>query len=433
LATGRVKVDVVAGLLEVSVLTYPDRSYAQAVDDARRLVGAPNNAALFPGHFLKASFPKIGGRVALLRAAGQMVGAGFLFPRALPGGQREYTLQLHRALSDFNTPASEVAKAVERAIGAAIHCYEPTSELSFSPPMPPDEYIGRPGADAAREVRELQNRIWAPPSADGLYPVDMHSLDFGPGTSLLARIDGSAVGFLFGFYKFGGAALPPLLAERHSADFRLESQLMGVLHLYRRRSVAVDLKRRQAELARGDEIHVVNWTFDPLQYGNAHLNFCRLGGVAFDFSPNYYDFANQLNVAPASRLSVTWLIRSARVHWALAGAGQPGMDLRYVPDVVRLNDGPERVAMANGARRIAIEIPADWTGLQGAAATAAEAGDARPLETVLAWRRTTDQILGECVGASEGRYALTGTGRDGDRRYLVGERVDEALLGILGE
>jgi predicted GNAT superfamily acetyltransferase len=423
-----------AGPIEVSILTYADRSYAQEIDNARTLLGAPNNPTLFPGHFLKASFPKIGGRVVLLRANGQVVGFAFLFPRALSRGERVFTMRLHRALPDFSTPAAEIADAVERVLGETVHFYEPTADLTFAPPLPPDQYIGRPGADQAHEVRELQNRIWAPPSADGLYPSDMHSLDFALGTSLLARLDGSTpAGFLFGFYKFGGASLPPLLAERHPADFRLESQLMGVLHAYRRRSVAVDLKRRQAELAQVDGIHLVNWTFDPLQYGNAHLNFCRLGGVAFDFHPNYYDFANQLNVAPASRLSVTWLIRSARVHWALVGSGQTGIDLRYAPDVVRLNDGPERVATTNDAPHVAVEIPADWTGLQRAAATAAMEGDARQLDLVLKWRNTTDEILGECVGVADGKYVLTGTGHDGDRRYLIGERIDDVLLGSLGE
>jgi predicted GNAT superfamily acetyltransferase len=425
---------LVADSIQVSVLDYADRSYPQAIDDARQLLGAPNNPTLFPGHFLKASFPKIGGRVLFLRANGHAVGVGYLFPRALNGGIREFTLRLHRALPDFTARAAEIANAVEHALGETVHFYEPTADLTFAPPLPPDQYIGRPGADEAHEVRELQNRIWAPPSADGLYPSDMHSLDFALGTSLLARLDGGTpAGFLFGFYKFGGAALPALLAERHPADFRLESQLMGVLHAYRRRNVAVDLKRRQAELARADGIHLVNWTFDPLQYGNAHLNFCRLGGVAFDFYPNYYDFANQLNVAPASRLSVTWLIRSARVHWALAGSGQTGIDLRYAPDVVCLNDGPERAATTDGALRIAVEIPSDWTGLQRAAAAEAMEGDSRQLDLVLKWRNTTDEILGECVGAADGKYVLTGTGHDGARRYLIGERIDDVLLGSLGE
>jgi hypothetical protein len=100
---------------------------------------------------------------------------------------------------------------------------------------------------------------------------------------------------------------------------------------------------------------------------------------------------------------------------------------------VRLNDGPERVVTTNGALRIAIEIPPDWTGLQRAAATAATGGDSRPLDLVLKWRNTTDELLGECVGAADGKYALTGTGWEDDRRYLIGERIDEVLLGSLGE
>jgi hypothetical protein len=87
--------------------------------------------------------------------------------------------------------------------------------------------------------------------------------------------------------------------------------------------------------------------------------------------------------------------------------------------VVRLNAGAERVASPDGRSSIAIEIPADWTSLQLDPARRASA---------LRWRATTDAILSEHLGPGDGQYVLTGVGVDGDRRYLLGERIDDPLL-----
>ncbi len=402
------------------------RSYAGAIDEIRQVLGAPNNPTLFPSHFLKSTFPKIGGQVALLHRGADTIGFGFLFPRGQGGTRRAYTLRLHRAVGPAECPADAVATALATALDADVAIYDPAGPLAYASAAPgvTELSLERPDASEAQIIRELQAQIWHPNNPDALYPADLHSLDFRPGTSLIARADGKPAGFLFGFYKFGGATLPSILAERYATDFCLESQLMGVVPGFRGRHLAVALKEKQAELARADGIHVVNWTFDPLQYANAHLNLGRLGGVAFHFYPNYYDFHNDLNVAPASRLMVTWLIDSRRAHAALGGHGFSELDLSATPEIVRLNDGSETVASPAGAQRIAIEIPARWTELQQ---------DPTKLELALSWRQTTDELLGSYLGGEAGKYVLTGTGRDGGRCYLIGERIDEELLGQIGE
>jgi predicted GNAT superfamily acetyltransferase len=418
--------EVLTDSLDVRLVDWYDRSYARTVDEVRRMLGAPNNPSLFPGHFLKATFPKMGGRIAVLHRGDEMVGFGFLFPRELRGGRRAFTMRLHGADSTFQTPPDAVAAAVAEVIGADVQWYDPTAPATYASSAPAEDglVLHRPDARDARRIRELQAQIWHPNSPDALYPADLHALDFRPGTSLVARVDGGLAGFLFGFYKFDGAALPRPLAARYATEFCLESQLIGVLPGFRGRHVSVALKQKQAELAHAEGIHVVNWTFDPLQYANAHLNLGRLGGVGFDFYPNYYDFHNDLNVAPASRLMVTWLIDSARVGTALVGHGFPELDLGAEPDVIRLNRGAEVVASPNGARRVAIDIPANWTELQR---------DPARRDLALGWRKTTDEILGTWLGIAEGQYALTGTGREGDRCYLIGERLDEGLLSRLCE
>lgn len=351
---------------------------------------------------------------------------GFLFPRSREGEHPGYTMRLHWTQSGFSASSAELGAATHHVLGGTICCYDPLAPATYAGQTVADSdvVIVRPTADDAREIRDLQNQIWRPTTPDALYPADIHSLDFRPGTSLVVKVVRKPAGFLFGFYKLRASALPALIAERFRTDFCLESQLMGILPEYRGHNLSVVLKREQAELARAEGIQIVNWTFDPLQYPNAHLNFSRLGAVAFAFYPNYYDFHNDLNVAPASRLLVTWLIDSARVRSELTGPGLTEIDLAATSDVVRLNRGPEPVAAPNGTRRIAIEIPENWTRLQR---------DAAQLELALSWRKTTDDILAQWLGVEHGKYVLTGTGRDAARHYLIGERIDDELLRVLSE
>jgi len=160
--------------------------------------------------------------------------------------------------------------------------------------------VGKPDAQEALAARTLQQEIWGS-EPDDLYPAHIYSTDFRAGTTLVARLGGEPVGFLIGFFKFGGSALPATWSQKYRDDFRLESQVLGVLRKHRGRGIGTALKQIQAENARREGIDVVNWTVDPLQYGNAILNLGRLKAVALDFYPDYYAFRNLLNQAPASR------------------------------------------------------------------------------------------------------------------------------------
>lgn len=405
---------------DVSVI---DRGMAAHIDGIRWLLGAPDNPTLFPAHFLASSFEKIGGRLIRLTTPRGAWGVGFLFPHRLIAGRRRYTLRLHRLDPAAEAPRAVIEQAVARAIGAEVTCYDPARDASYRPDAPaaPGLQIVEPSASDAPAIRALQQRIWQPEHADALYPEDLHAPGFGAGASLVAKRDGDPIGFLFGFFTFGGPALPKAVADRHPDAFRLESQVMAVLPAEQGGGIGRLMKLRQAELARREGIHVVNWTFDPLLVANAVLNLTRLRAVAFHFQRNYYRFANDLNQTPASRLNVTWLIGTRAVREA-AATPMPVADLSSRPEVVRLNVGPERAASASGAPAIAIELPADWRALQLDPARRDEA---------LRWRAATDDLLDEHLGTDEGRYVLTDVGRDGDRRFLIGERIDAALLARL--
>jgi predicted GNAT superfamily acetyltransferase len=392
----------------------------------RALVGAPHNPTLFPAHFLKATLPKIGGEVIAFRRGDGLVGVGFAFPRALREGQRVYTLRYH--------PAGEgLAFADARRSDGAVGRLLGGDEVVWYDPAAPQRYaetargggaglvIAAPGEAEAAAIPRLQAAMWGA-TPDFLYPADLHSEGFSPGTTLAAQFDGRLAGFLFGFAKFGGSPLPEAWAARFGGEFRLESQLMGVLPELRQHRIGLSLKRVQGEDARRRGIGVVNWTVDPLQFGNAVLNFGALRAVAFDFYPDHYGFRNDLNQVAASRFGISWLVGTERVGRALAvGARTTIAELREVPGVVCANDGAGGGRLDLGAATIAIEVPGDWTALQRDA-----------LGVATRWRETTDALFAHYLGPQLGQYAVVGVARDGERRFLLAERVTEGLLAAYG-
>ena len=277
--------------------------------------------------------------------------------------------------------------------------------------------IGHPEAGEAVAIRDLQQRIWR--SDPGLlYPSDIHSTAFKPGTSLIARVREEPVGFLFGFYSFGDRPLPEPWRREYGADLGLESQLLGVLPEYRHRGIAFLLKRFQAEETLEQQIRIINWTVDPLQYGNAIFNFGRLKAVAFEFNRHYYTFKNVLNQVATSRFGVTWLLETPRVKQALdSNAEATVLGLHDNPDIQKVNDSFTEFSLEEDGEKIAIEIPADWTGLQS-----------EDPDQAMRWEETSSQIFQHYLGHQNGKYVVTSVARDGQRKYLVAERASPSLL-----
>src|SRR5690242_10716467 len=81
--------------ITVSLVDRESADWPAEVARLRALLGAPDNPILFPPHFLEATFPKIGGQIALLGRAGQTCGVGFLFPRGVQEGRRIYTMRFY--------------------------------------------------------------------------------------------------------------------------------------------------------------------------------------------------------------------------------------------------------------------------------------------------------------------------------------------------
>lgn len=408
-----------------SLVDSDSSDWGTRLDLIRSLLGSPNNPRLFPPHFMKATFPKLGGLVMELSNDGVPFGYALMFPRKVDASGRVWTARLHLGDPDAHVPAGLGA-----ILSAALH----DEHVVLHDPREHHRYVRQTLQDATQgleittadshdavAIRAMQQRIWGSQD-DFLYPSDLHSDDFRAGVSLAAHMDGDLVGFLFGFSKFGGNPLPSDWAMLHRGEFRLESQLLGVAPDARQGGIGAALKRWQALAASREGIGIVNWTVDPLQFGNAVLNFGRLRAVCFDFFPNFYEFRNKLNQVPAARLGITWLTTTSRVEPVLRGESFDAMQhLDQLDDLTIVNDGPSDPHFEAESHRIAMEIPADWTGLQR-----------DDLRAAFAWRATTDLLLDRYLGSSHGQYMITGVARSHERCYLVAERLTAETIATYG-
>ena len=379
----------------------------------------PESLLLVPVYFVKTALVKLGGRLLALREGDELRAVALLFPRAVEAGRPLYTLRLQQ-LGPLPYDAALLAELAPLIAPGRALLYRPEDGRSFAPTHADAAgcELGAPSAAELLAVRRLRGAIWGLADEEG-YPDDLHSAEFGPGTSLVARQGGELVGFLLGFHRFGLPALAAL-GLPYQLELAIESQVMGVAPALRRFGLAAALKREQARQALARGLDLVHWTADPLQYPNAVLNFGKLRAVAGEFTPAYYPFVNALNRTHASRLGISWLPRSARGR---AGMADPPRNaprgLARFPGCALLNAGLAPLAAPADAPYLALEIPADWTALQRDDAGLAAA-----------WRTTSDALLAAQLGYAAGRYVVVDAAAEGERRYLVAQRYAPELLAL---
>lgn len=101
----------------------------------------------------------------------------------------------------------------------------------------------------------------------------------------------------------------------------LHSHMLAVRDNYRDRGLGAQLKleQRREALARG--IRRMEWTFDPLEIKNAHLNVYKLGAIVRSYLVNFYGVSSSRlqGGLPTDRLVAEWYLDSDRVNEILEG------------------------------------------------------------------------------------------------------------------
>ncbi len=146
------------------------------------------------------------------------------------------------------------------------------------------------------------------------------------------RIGGMVLGAYAGETMVGFAmALPGF---RDGAAY-LHSHMLAVLPERRNQGIGRSLKLAQREVALARGIERMEWTFDPLEIKNAHLNIAKLGAIARRYERDIYGSSSSplQGGLPTDRVYAEWWLRSPRVEAAVRGDALPETDMMAEVDV----------------------------------------------------------------------------------------------------
>jgi predicted GNAT superfamily acetyltransferase len=127
----------------------------------------------------------------------------------------------------------------------------------------------------------------------------------------------------------------------------LHSHMLAVLPEYRDLGLGRRLKLAQRDDALARGIELMEWTYDPLEIKNAHLNIARLGAISRRYEENFYGASSSplQGGLPTDRLYAEWWLRSPRVISVLNGEPQAieAVERVAVPhDIYQWKQDPER-------------------------------------------------------------------------------------------
>jgi predicted GNAT superfamily acetyltransferase len=161
---------------------------------------------------------------------------------------------------------------------------------------------------------DLQVAVWGYSDGD-VIPRRVFLVAHKIGGQVLGAFDGDVLaGFAMG-----------LPGYRNGLPY-LHSHMLAVLPEYRNAGLGRRLKLAQREDALAKGFELMEWTFDPLEIKNAHLNIARLGAIARRYQPDFYGPSSSplQGGLPTDRLYAEWWLRSSRVKRVL-GEEQGGV------------------------------------------------------------------------------------------------------------
>lgn len=236
--------------------------------------------------------------------------------------------------------------------------------------------------DDCRRVAALEREVWGYTDAEDVVPAPVLIVSVKRGGILIGAFDTSNVmkGFVYSM---------PAIKEGRPTQW---SHMLGVTPDVRSTGLGARLKLAQRQAALQMGIELIEWTFDPLQALNAHLNFAKLGVVASEYEENVYgESSSPLHRGtPTDRLIAEWHIREPHVERRLSQPAQPAIRDASIATAPLVNPSegglvwirPGRADLSADANRILVEIPAGFSEMQ--------LGDP---ELAQAWRAHTREVF----------------------------------------
>ena len=159
------------------------------------------------------------------------------------------------------------------------------------------------GIDELNACVTLQKEVWQFDDVD-LIPLRMFVVS--------QKIGGQVIGAFNGREMVGFAFSIPGSRAGHAY---LHSHMLAVRSSFRNHGLGRRLKLAQRDDAIAKGYELLEWTFDPLEIKNAHLNLSRLGAITRRYSVNHYGFSSSplQGGLPTDRLVAEWWITSKRV------------------------------------------------------------------------------------------------------------------------
>ncbi len=176
----------------------------------------------------------------------------------------------------------------------------------------------RPVTDLEAYARcvELQLEVWRYSDLD-VMPKRMFVIAQRIGGQVLCAFDTALPGGARNLANMVGFAMA--LPGYRNGHAYLHSHMLAVTEAYRNSGIgrALKLAQRDDALARG--IELIEWTFDPLEIKNSHLNIERLGAISRRYAADIYGATTSglQGGLPSDRLFAEWWLRSKRVQGIL--------------------------------------------------------------------------------------------------------------------
>jgi predicted GNAT superfamily acetyltransferase len=223
-----------------------------------------------------------------------------------------------------------------------------------------------------RAAVQVQEAVWG---RDGdTVPASLLSVSIKRGGILIGAFDGSDLaGFVWSM---------PAVRDGQPTQW---SHMLGVRPAERRSGLGATLKRAQRDRAIALGVELIEWTFDPLQAANAHLNIARLGAISSTYVLDAYgEMAGPLHRGtPTDRLIAEWWVSRPHVERRLSRASlltARAADVVNAEAVIRTRQSGEWVECAGvdqdvEAPRVVVAVPPRFTEMQRIAP-----------EIALAWR-----------------------------------------------